>query len=58
MKRGLFHSGLQQSQFFHYTFPIVAAFVENGLELFLFAAALNGMLVDWGVLGEVGNRSL
>lgn len=35
-----FPSSLQQTNFFHYTFPIVAAFVETGLELFLFAAAL------------------
>ena len=35
-----FPSSLQQTNFFHYTFPIVAAFVESGLELFLFAAAL------------------
>lgn len=35
-----FPSSLQQTQFFHYTFPIVAIFVQTGLELFLFAAAL------------------
>ena len=35
-----FPSGLQQTIFYHYTFPIVAALVETGLELFLFAAAL------------------
>jgi len=35
-----FPSSLQQTNFVHYTFPIVAAFVETGLELFLFAAAL------------------
>jgi len=35
-----FPSNLQQTNFYHYTFPIVAAFIETGLELFLFAAAL------------------
>jgi len=35
-----FPSVMQQTVFYHYTFPIVAAFVETGLELFLFAAAL------------------
>ncbi len=35
-----FPSCLQQTQFYHYTFPIVAVFVETGLELFLFAAAM------------------
>ena len=35
-----FPNNLQQTNFYHYTFPIVAAFVETGLELFLFAAAL------------------
>lgn len=35
-----FPSSLQQTNFYHYTFPILAAFVETGLELFLFAAAL------------------
>lgn len=35
-----FPSTLQQTNFYHYTFPIVAVFVETGLELFLFAAAL------------------
>jgi len=35
-----FPSSLQHTSFYHYTFPIVAAFVETGLELFLFAAAL------------------
>lgn len=35
-----FPSSLQQTNFYHYIFPIVAAFVETGLELFLFAAAL------------------
>ena len=35
-----FPSSLQHTNFFHYTYPIVAAFVETGLELFLFAAAL------------------
>ena len=37
---GSFPSSLQQTTFYHYTYPIVAAFVETGLELFLFAAAL------------------
>ncbi|EGW39523.1 endospore germination permease [Desulfosporosinus sp. OT] len=37
---GSFPSSLNQTNFFHYTFPIVAAFVETGLELFLFATAL------------------
>lgn len=35
-----FPSSLDQTIFFHYTFPIIAAFVETGLELFLFTAAL------------------
>jgi spore germination protein (amino acid permease) len=35
-----FPSSLQQTHFYHYVFPIVAAFVEIGLELFLFAVAL------------------
>jgi len=35
-----FPSGLQHTNFFHYTFPIMAAFVETGLELFLLMAAL------------------
>jgi spore germination protein (amino acid permease) len=35
-----FPSSLQQTGFYHYTFPIVAVFIETGLELFLFAAAL------------------
>ncbi|HEY8909118.1 MAG TPA: endospore germination permease [Desulfosporosinus sp.] len=35
-----FPSSLQHTSFLHYTFPIVGAFVETGLELFLFAAAL------------------
>ena len=35
-----FPSSLQHTQFFHYTYPIVAAFIEAGLELLLFAAAL------------------
>ena len=35
-----FPSSLQQTNFLHYTFPIMAAFVETGLELFLFATAL------------------
>ena len=35
-----FPSGIQQTNFYHYTYPIVAVFVETGLELFLFAAAL------------------
>lgn len=35
-----FPSNLQHTNFYHYTFPIVAVFVETGLELFLFAAAL------------------
>ncbi|HEY8908815.1 MAG TPA: endospore germination permease [Desulfosporosinus sp.] len=35
-----FPSGLQQTAFYHYTFPIIGVFVETGLELFLFAAAL------------------
>ena len=35
-----FPSSLQQTHFYHYTFPIVAVFVETGLELFLFATAL------------------
>ena len=35
-----FPSSFQQTIFFHYTYPIVAAFVETGLELFLFTAAL------------------
>jgi len=35
-----FPSSLQHTIFYHYTFPIVAAFVEIGLELFLFVAAL------------------
>ncbi|MDO0824621.1 GerAB/ArcD/ProY family transporter [Desulfosporosinus nitroreducens] len=30
----------QQTHFYHYTFPIVAVFVEAGLEIFLFIAAL------------------
>jgi spore germination protein (amino acid permease) len=35
-----FPSSLQHTNFYHYTFPIVAAFVEVGLELLLFAVAL------------------
>ncbi|HBW35841.1 endospore germination permease [Desulfosporosinus sp. BICA1-9] len=35
-----FPSSLQQTHFYHYIYPIVAAFVETGLELFLFATAL------------------
>ena len=35
-----FPSSIQHTNFYHYTFPIVAVFVETGLELFLFAAAL------------------
>jgi len=35
-----FPSILQQTNFYHYTFPILATFVEVGLELFLLAAAL------------------
>jgi spore germination protein KB len=35
-----FPSSFQQTLFYHYTFPIVAVFVETGLELFLFAMAL------------------
>lgn len=35
-----FPSSLQQTTFYHYTYPIIAAFIETGLELFLFAAAL------------------
>jgi len=35
-----FPSGFQMTNFYHYTFPIVATFVETGLELFLFTAAL------------------
>ena len=35
-----FPNTLLQTEFFHYTYPLVAAFVETGLELFLFAAAL------------------
>lgn len=35
-----FNSSLHQTSFYHYVFPLVAVFVETGLELFLFAAAL------------------
>ncbi|MDP4159432.1 MAG: endospore germination permease [Bacillota bacterium] len=35
-----FPSSLQHSNFIHYTYPIVAIFVQTGLELVLFAAAL------------------
>jgi len=35
-----FSSNLHQTNFYHYTFPIVAVFVESGLEIFLFVAAL------------------
>lgn len=38
----------QQTHFYHYTFPIIAIFVETGLELFLFAAAL--------ILGKRGTQ--
>lgn len=35
-----FPRSAQQTHFYHYTFPIIAFFVETGLELFLFGAAL------------------
>ena len=35
-----FPSSVHHTNFYHYTFPIVAAFVETGVELFLFATAL------------------
>lgn len=35
-----FPGNLQQTNFTHYSYPILAAFVESGLELFLFTAAL------------------
>lgn len=35
-----FPSNLQLASFTHYTYPVVAVFVETGLELFLFVAAL------------------
>lgn len=35
-----FPNNLIQTNFFHYTFPLLAAFVETGLELFLFFAAV------------------
>lgn len=35
-----FHSSMEQTRFAGYTFPIFAAFVEAGLEIFLFIAAL------------------
>lgn len=35
-----FPGSLQQSMFIHYSFPVLAAFVESGLEIFLFLTAL------------------
>lgn len=35
-----FPGRVQQANFIHYSFPVVAAFVESGLEIFLFVAAL------------------
>lgn len=37
---GSFRSSLEQSNFIHYSFPVLAAFVESGLEIFLFITAL------------------